>query len=199
MGNFEYIISSLPFLTADYKYADGQGFGQVMEEIRENLSKKDSATLDLLLKGFQDNELTPEFYTQAEKASQPFIRAYFSFDRNLRNAKVRFLNKQLGRPDEEGVMILHEEEESFDQLSAVESALAEGDLLSREKALDDLTWEQIEELSRFHYFDLTAVLAYVAKLHIVDRWLVLDEEQGRELFRKMVADITETYTKIDFS
>ena len=49
MGNFEYIISSLPFLTTDYKYAEGQGFSQVMQEIRENLSEKDASALDFLL------------------------------------------------------------------------------------------------------------------------------------------------------
>ena len=40
-NNFEYIISSLPFLTTDFKYAEGQGFGQVIEEIQENLSRKE--------------------------------------------------------------------------------------------------------------------------------------------------------------
>ena len=40
MSNFEYIISSLPYLTADYRYAQGQGFQTVLEEIRDNLEKR---------------------------------------------------------------------------------------------------------------------------------------------------------------
>ena len=51
MSNFEYIIASLPVLIPDYKYAEGQGFGQLIEEIRENLSEADSAAMDLLLRG----------------------------------------------------------------------------------------------------------------------------------------------------
>jgi hypothetical protein len=194
-NNFEYIISSLPFLTTDFKYAEGQGFGQVMEEIRENLSEKDSATLDFLLKGFQESELTREFYADALKHRQPFIRAYFSFDMNLRNAKVRFLNKELGRAEDMDVMKLGEEEEAFEQLSSVEEALAEGDLLSREKALDDIVWAYVDDQSIFHYFDLTAVLAYVAKLHIVNRWLALDEEKGRSLFKQLVEEVRSSYSK----
>ncbi len=198
MGNFEYIISSLPFLTADFKYAEGQGFGQVMEEIRESLSEKDAQALDFLLKGFQDSELTPEFYAEAEQQSLPFLRDYFDFDRNVRNRKVRYLNKQLGRPEEEDLVRLREEEPEFEQEATVDAALGEVDLISREKALDDIAWAWLDEYAMFHYFDLTAVLAYVAKLRIVNRWLALDEKKGRELFKRLVEEVKGTFKGVKF-
>ncbi|MBQ3813614.1 MAG: DUF2764 family protein [Bacteroidales bacterium] len=199
MGNFEYIISSLPFLTTDYKYVEGQGFSQVMQEIRENLSEKDASALDFLLRGFQASELTPEFYTQALEHPQPFIREYFHFDLNLRNAKVRYLNQALGRPLETDVVTLTEEEVEFEEKTAVETALALGDLLSREKELDEIAWAKIGALETFHYFDLTAVLAYVAKLHIVDRWLILDEAKGRELFKQLVSEVRGTFKGVEYT
>ena len=199
MGNFEYIISSLPFLTTDYKYAEGQGFSQVMQEIRENLSEKDASALDFLLRGFQASELNPEFYTQALEHPQPFIREYFHFDLNLRNAKVRYLNQALGRPLETDVVTLTEEEVEFEEKTAVETALALGDLLSREKELDEIAWAKIGALETFHYFDLTAVLAYVAKLHIVDRWLILDEAKGRELFKQLVSEVRGTFKGVEYT
>ncbi len=198
MSNFEYIISSLPFLTADFKYAEGQGFGQVMEEIRESLSEKDAQALDFLLKGFQDSELTPEFYAEAEQQSLPFLRDYFDFDRNVRNRKVRYLNKQLGRPEEEDLVRLREEEPEFEQEATVDAALGEVDLISREKALDDIAWAWLDEYAMFHYFDLTAVLAYVAKLRIVNRWLALDEKKGRELFKRLVEEVKGTFKGVKF-
>ena len=198
MGNFEYIISSLPFLTADFKYAEGQGFGQVMEEIRESLSEKDAQALDFLLKGFQDSELTPEFYAEAEQQSLPFLRDYFDFDRNVRNRKVRYLNKQLGRPEEEDLVRLREEEPEFEQEATVDAALGEVDLISREKALDDIAWAWLDEYAMFHYFDLTAVLAYVAKLRIVNRWLALDEKKGRELFKRLVEEVKGPFKGVKF-
>ena len=199
MGNFEYIISSLPFLTTDYKYVEGQGFSQVMQEIRENLSEKDASALDFLLRGFQASELTPEFYTQALEHPQPFIREYFHFDLNLRNAKVRYLNQALGRPLETDVVTLTEEEVEFEEKTAVETALALGDLLSREKELDEIAWAKIGALETFHYFDLTAVLSYVAKLHIVDRWLSLDEAKGRELFKQLVSEVRGTFKGVEYT
>ena len=78
------------------------------------------------------------------------------------------------------------------------SALAQDSLLGREKALDDITWEKISSLETFHYFDITAVLAYVAKLHIVNRWLALDPDKGRELFRELVNEVRGTFTGVNY-
>ena len=212
MSNFEYIIASLPFLTTDFKYAGGQGFENVIEEIRENLSEKDSQALDFLLKGFQADELTPDFYAEALKHPSKFIRQYFSFDLNLRNAKVRFLNRQLGRPEDQDMITGKGEEDDvnldtdlyrfrageFEEERKVADALAQSDLLSREKDLDDIAWAKIGSLETFHYFDLTAVLAYVTKLNIVNRWLALDEEKGRELFQKLVKEVKGTFKGVKF-
>ncbi|MBO4467440.1 MAG: DUF2764 family protein [Bacteroidales bacterium] len=199
MSNFEYIISSLPWLTVDYKYAGGQGFVDVIEEIKDNLGEKDSAVLDFLLKGFQPDSLDAAFYTEALAHPCKFVRDYFRFDLNLRNAKVRYLNRQLGRAAEADVLTLEEEDlVEFEEARAVEEVLEGSDLIAREKGLDDIVWKKADDLSIFHYFDLTAVLAYVAKLHIVDRWLALDPEQGRDLFYKLVQEVKGTFKGVKF-
>lgn len=212
MSNFEYIISSLPFLTADFKYAEGSGFNSVLEEIRSNLSEKDNKVLDFLLKGFDPDQLNADFYAQALSHPQRFIREYFRFDLNLRNAKVRFLNKELGRAAEMDVITGEgtDEDENldidlyrfkggeFEEQLAVQNALELGDLLSREKALDDVVWDKVNKLETFHYFDLTAVLAYVSKLHIVNRWLALDSERGRALFKQLVNEVRGTFKGVNY-
>ena len=213
MSNFEYIISSLPWLTADYKYAGGQGFSDVIEEIKENLGEKDTDILDFLLKGFQGENLDQAFYADALAHPCKYIREYFRFDLNLRNAKVRYLNRQLGRAPETDILTgkASAETESradidgflfqggeFEEAIQVDSVLEGTDLIDREKGLDDIVWKKADALSTFHYFDITAVLAYVSKLHIVDRWLALDEAEGRELFRKLVQEVKGTYTLTSF-
>lgn len=202
MSNFEYIISSLPVLTGSYRYADGEGFGTVADQIRAQLSAADAATLDFLLRGFDAEALDSDFYAEALSHRNGFIRAYFRFDLHLRNAKVRFLNAALGRA--EGCDLItgaaREDEAAdvegfrfrpgeFEEEAATEAILAGSDLLARERALDDLVWEKIDSLTAFHYFDLDAVLGYLCRLRIVDRWLVLDEEQGRTRFHRLVTEI----------
>ena len=214
MSNYEYIIASLPFLTADYKYADGAGFETVLEEIRRDLSEKDLALLDTLLKGFDGGNLTPDFYAEVLKGKDRFLREYFRFDLNLRNAKVRYLNRQLGRAPELDVMTGRGREDDpadsldidlnrftggeFEEEQKVAFVLEQDDLLTRERGLDDILWAKIDSLATFHYFDMTAVLSYVAKLHIVDRWLSLDEEAGRELFRKLVKEVKGTFKGVRY-
>ena len=212
MSNYEYIISSLPFLTADYKYDGGKGFADVLAEITRDLSKKDQETLRILLNGFNPKKLDADFYAAALSMKDNFLREYFRFDLNLRNAKVRYLNRELGREAGTDILTGEGKEEDhnldidgyrfhagvFEEASQVQAVLEGQDLLKREKGLDDIVWEKIDSLTMFHYFDLTAVLGYVAKLHIVDRWLALDEENGRELFRKLVNEVRGTFKGVNY-
>ncbi|MCR5018480.1 MAG: DUF2764 domain-containing protein [Bacteroidales bacterium] len=210
MSNFEYIISSLPFLTADYNYAHGKDFQAVIDEIRGELGEKDAAALDFLLEGFREENLGEDFYARALSHGAGFIRGYFAFDLNLRNAKVRYLNRRLGRPDDQDVItgegaeyngdidLLKFRSGEFEEAAKVQFVLEQEDLLTREKGLDDITWQKVDVLETFHYFDLTAVLAYVAKLHIVDRWLALDVETGREMFQKLVKQVKGTYKGVKY-
>jgi hypothetical protein len=212
MSNFEYIISSLPYLTMDFKYAGQAGFNSVISDIKRDLDEKDQGLVEFLLKGFSDKELNADFYAAALRHRNRFLREYFRFDLNLRNAKVRYLNAQLGREPDQDVMTGEDPEAEdvdidgfrftggeFEEALKVDNILADKDLVSREKGLDDLLWDKIDSLSTFHYFDIEAVLAYIAKLHIVTRWLNLDEEVGRDVFRRLLKDVRGTYKGVKYT
>ena len=212
MSNFEYIISSLPFLTADFRYTDQAGFNSVISDIKRDLGEQDEALLDFLLKGFSDKELDTDFYAEALRHRNKFLREYFRFDLNVRNAKVRYLNAQLGRNPEQDLMTGEDPDAAdvdidgfrfsggeFEEEAKVDAILAGNDLVEREKGLDNLLWDKVDSLATFHYFDIEAVLAYVAKLHIVNRWLSLDEEVGREQFRRLIKEIRGTYKGVKYS
>jgi len=212
MSNFEYIISSLPYLTMDFKYAGQTGFNSVISDIKRDLDEKDQGLVEFLLKGFSDKDLNTDFYAAALRHRNRFLREYFRFDLNLRNAKVRYLNAQLGREPDMDVMTGEDPEAEdvdidgfrftggeFEEALKVDNILADKDLVSREKGLDDLLWDKVDSLSTFHYFDIEAVLAYIAKLHIVTRWLNLDEEVGRDVFRRLLKDVRGTYKGVKYS
>ena len=212
MSNFEYIISSLPYLTMDFKYAGQAGFNSVISDIKRDLDERDQDRVDFLLKGFSDKELDADFYAEALRNRNRFLREYFRFDLNLRNAKVRYLNQQLGREPDMDVMTGEDPDAEdvdidgyrfsggeFEEAAKVDAILAGTDLVSREKGLDDILWDKIDSLATFHYFDIEAVLAYIAKLRIVTRWLKLDEEAGRDLFRRLLKDVRGTYKGVKYT
>ena len=196
MNNYEYIIASLPAISTDWKFADKTP-EDYLEEIKSQCSKADCEVIDFLREGLADENLDRDFYLRAFAHKNRFIRDYFLFDMNVRNAKVRYLNTALSREKGKDVMDLPEGE--FEQAQALETIFAGNDILARERALDDLVWDKISELTIFNYFDINAILGFIAKLHIVARWYKLDERTGRERFRKLVDEVRGTFKGVNYS
>ena len=191
MSNFEYIISSLPYLTMDFKYAGQAGFNSVISDIKRDLDEKDQGLVEFLLKGFSEKDLDADFYAAALRQRNRFLREYFRFDLNLRNAKVRYLNAQLGRDPDMDVMTGEDPE--------AEDVDIDGFRFTGGEFEEALKVDKIDSLATFHYFDIEAVLAYIAKLHIVTRWLNLDEEVGRDVFRRLLKDVRGTYKGVKYT
>ena len=196
MNNYEYIIASLPAISTDWKFTDNTP-EDYLEEIKSQCSKADCEVIDFLREGLADENLDRDFYLRAFAHKNRFIRDYFLFDMNVRNAKVRYLNTALSREKGKDVMDLPEGE--FEQAQALETIFAGNDILARERALDDLVWDKISEMTIFNYFDINAILGFIAKLHIVARWYKLDERTGRERFRKLVDEVRGTFKGVNYS
>lgn len=196
MNNYEYIIASLPAISTDWKFTDKTP-EDYLAEIKSQCSKADCEVIDFLRDGLADENLDRDFYLRAFAHKNRFIREYFLFDMNVRNAKVRYLNTALSREKGKDVMDLPEGE--FEQAQALETIFAGNDILARERALDDLMWDRISELTIFNYFDINAILGFIAKLHIVARWYKLDERTGRERFRKLVDEVRGTFKGVSYS
>ena len=191
MHNYHYIVASLPELTSGGKFQE-RSAEQIIGEIRELCGKDDLALLDILQESFVPETLTQEFYQKALASGNSFIREYFTFDLKVRNAKVRYLNRELSRPADKDVISIPLQEENSEEDAGIEAAFKGTDLLARERAVDDLYWEKADALSLMHWFDMNVIMAFVLKLHIIDRWNLVDEQTGREMFRKLVDNLTQT-------
>lgn len=191
MNNYEYIIAGLPLLSQDGR--ENPDTGALLDEILEQLSSSDRSALDFLLSSYEPETLNAEFYLKAEKSRNRFIREFFSLDLGVRNTKVEYLNRKLGRPEGTDILIPDPESDSveFEKKEEVNAILEGGDILARERGLDDFYWKSADELTVLDVFDLDVILAFVVKLKLVERWLRLDEATGRELFRKLVKEIKE--------
>ena len=197
MDNYEYLVASLPVITSDESPSDKISVSRLIEEIRALCSDKDNSLIDTLLSGYEEESFTPEFYRSMLSHPNRFLREFFRFDLNLRNAKVRYLNESFGRPSDKDIFL--EDDREFEEEDDVHRIMYGPNLVSREKGLDELVWNKIDALNTFDYFNISAVLGYVAKLKIIDRWLSLDEETGRDMFRKLVEEIRGTFKGVDFN
>ena len=196
MNNYEYIISSLPAISLDWKFGEGTSFDTYVGWIKSQLSDSDIKVVDRLLDGFKDENLNREFYEAALKDSDRFLKEYFTFDLNVRNGKARFLNKAFERPLDQDTIMLETGE--FAEGQRLEEALNAPDLLSRERGLDSLMWDKINDITTFDYFDLDAILGFIARLHIIGRWFALDEKTGREMFIRLVDEVRGTFKGVNY-
>lgn len=207
MNNYEYIVASLPDITTGWKFGEKTPEDYI-EEIVSLCSDKDRQTIEFLMKGYQDENLNHTFYAEALTHQDAFIREYFLFDLNVRNAKVKYLNKALGRPSDKDVLQFSEEtaqvildavSEEFEEAGDLDTVLNLGDILSRERGIDDLVWDKINSLTTFNYFDIDAILGFITKMNIVARWFRLDEQTGREMFQKLVDEVRGTFKGVEYN
>lgn len=196
MNNYEYIISSLPAISLDWKFGEGASFETYVDWIKSQLSEADIKVVDRLLDGYKDENLTREFYEAELKDSNRFLKEYYTFDLNVRNGKARFLNKAFERPLDQDTIKLETGE--FAESPRLEEALNAPDLLSRERGLDSLMWDKILEINTFDYFDLEGILGFIARLHIIGRWFALDEKTGREMFIRLVNEVRGTFKGVKY-
>ena len=194
MNNYEYIVASLPVIEPGSRLCSSSAANAIIDDIREQLSNKDNALVTMLLDGFDPEKLNAGFYRACLGSGSRFLREYFLFDLFLRNTKVEYLNASLGRPEGKDVLLLEElEDYEFEQKEEIVEILSGTDIIGREKGLDMAIWEHVEEVTTMDVFDMDAILGFIARLKIIDRWDKLDPETGAELFRRLIKEIRATY------
>ena len=196
MDNYVYIVAGLPELTSGFENT-GFNYAAVKESIMELLSEKDQELVELMEEGFNEDTLGADFYTKAAESKNRFIREYFDFDGRLRNMKVNYLAKRLGKNGEEYQVELPEAD--FEEAKQITDILANADFVEREQKMDELKWEKASDIARMDYFNMNAILAFLVKAKTVQRWAELDPAKGQEMFKKMVQEIRGTSANLDLS
>lgn len=190
MDNYVYIVASLPELTAGFENS-GFDYAATKESIVELLSEKDRKLVELFEEGFNEETLGAEFYVKAAESKNRFIREYFDFDARLRNMKVAYLAKRLGKNGD--AYFVDMPEADFEERQQIQEILENADFVQREQKMDDLKWEKASDIARMDYFNMNAILAFMAKAKTVQRWAELDPAKGEEMFRKLVKEVRGTF------
>lgn len=74
----------------------------------------------------------------------------------------------------------------FDYYDRVYRIFELTDLVEKEKKIDLLKWNWMEEASFFNYFTVERLFVFLVKLSMIERWISLDKEKGSEIFRKII-------------
>ena len=186
MDNYVYIVAGLPELTSGFENT-GFDYKAVEESIMELLSEKDQKLVELMEEGFDESTLGTDFYAKAGKSKNRFIREYFDFDGRLRNMKVNYLAKRLGKKGESYLVEMPDSD--FEEEQQIKAILENVDFVDREEKMDELKWEKASDIARMDYFNMNAILAFLVKAKTVQRWAELDPIKGEAMFKKLVEEV----------
>lgn len=65
------------------------------------------------------------------------------------------------------------------------------ELVEREKRIDQLRWNWMEEATFFDYFTIERLFVFLLQLEMIERWISLDKEKGNQLFRSIIASLKD--------
>ena len=145
--------------------------------------------LDGILQENLDERAQRTVFAYPGKGQYPAVHSVYSqmalFEEYLRN---RIAHK---RADRAGIHFESRDPEEY--FSEVDYGLAHAagctDPLEREKLVDKLRWERLEELSLGHDFDLDALIIYRCKLFIVNKYADFQAETGTVRFTAALEQI----------
>lgn len=186
MNNYVYIVASLPELANNYEGSQFD-YAATKASVVELLSAEDQALVALMEEGFNEETLGADFYVKAAASKNRFLREYFDFDGRVRNMKVNYLAKRLGKKGD--AFLVPMPEADFEEEKQVNAILSNPDFVVREQQMDDLRWEKASDIACMDYFNMNAILSFLVKAKMVQRWAELDPDKGREMFKKLLDEI----------
>lgn len=152
-----------------------------------------------------EDYLSGLYYDFAMQSDNQFLQDWFEFNLNINNILTATACRKHGFDvrtqvigNNEMAQILRSSNARdfglqgiFDELETVLRIAEEPNLLSREKQIDSLKWQWLDEHTFFNYFGVEKVLAFVLKSELLERWKPLTMEKGTEIFREMLGNLKE--------
>ncbi len=151
---------------------------------------------------WEDN-LALRYYAYAMKCGNKFISEWFDFNLNVNNILVAVLARKYKLNIETCVLGDGEVAEAIrtsgardfgltgvlDYLEMVIRISENDKLQERERMLDDIRWNWLDDNSVFDYFTVERLFVFLQKLDIIERWAVLDAEKGMQRYKELIDEL----------
>lgn len=150
-------------------------------------------------------KLTEAYFKEAKKTGNTFLSEWMEFELNLKNILLLLSNRKQSLPFSQFIIEANEiaamikenpaadfsTQPSIDFMNAVVKIMETENLVEREKKIDLLRWKKLEEITFFNYFTIEAILSFVIKLTIIERWTILKQEKEKEFLSSILNSFTE--------
>ncbi|PAW95146.1 hypothetical protein CKK33_17230 [Mucilaginibacter sp. MD40] len=134
--------------------------------------------------------LTEAYFREAMNSENGFLNRWMEFELNLKNLLLLTKNRKQQLPFAEFLMeangmaaIMKQNpsvdlstESAIDFMSGLSKIMETGNIVERERKIDWLRWRKLEEMTFFNYFTVEAIMSFLIKLMIVERWVKLKHD-----------------------
>jgi len=164
---------------------------------------------DALYKLFWEDHLAGLYYDYLLKVPNKFIKDWANYNLNIFNILIAMACRKtdreyspyiIGNNDIAHILRVSKARDFgisdfFEQLEDLRRIDEETDLLEKEIKIDQMRWNWIENQNIFNYFTLEQVIGYLLKIQMLERWLSLNDEKGKEIFNRIVMNLKELKTE----
>ena len=154
-----------------------------------------------------ENVLSWMYYDHLMKSDSKFVRNYAEFVMNVKNLETALTCRKYGKevaPEIIGDNVFSKALRTsnskdfglgmeFPYAEKVISLMGNTNLVERERGLDLLLWDYIEEAVVYEYFSMDKVLSFMLELMIVERWSKMSSESGRKVFMEVVDKFRKSF------
>jgi len=164
--------------------------------------------IDALTSMFWEDQLSGLYYDYLSKSPNIFIQRWAEFNLNIYNILIALACRR--KKEDPSLFIVGNNEiatmlcksnardfgitaEIFEHIENVKRIDEETNILEKEQKIDLLRWQWIENEIFFNYFTIERITAFLLKLQMLERWLSLNEERGKQIY----ADIVERLKKVE--
>ena len=152
-----------------------------------------------------EDKLHGFYYHYAMKCGNKFVSEWFELNLNVNNILAAMAARKY-KMDVTKVSVgtnmvaealrtsnardfgLADDLEYFEQLTRINDTV---DLVEREKKIDLLKWNWMDDNTFFNYFTIERIFVFLMKLEMIERWVSLDKEKGSEMFRKLIDQLKD--------
>ena len=152
-----------------------------------------------------EDRLAALYYEYAMKCKNKFVSSWFAFNLTMNNILVALTARKF-KMDIAPLIVgdtevcealrtsgardfgLGGEVEWLEQLVKISET---EELVEREKKIDRLRWNWMEETTFFDYFTVERLFVFLLQLEMIERWISLDKEKGSQLFRSIIAALKD--------
>ncbi len=144
------------------------------------------------------------YFSEELKKAKGFLFKYLTFEREWRLVLIGFRAKKLDRdlavelqyedPDDDVVaqILAQKDARSYEPPSRYEELKGlfeehDDEPLDLYQALCEYRFQKLENFYQIDFFSVDRILAYLAQLVIVEKWMELDKQKGLELVKTMIS------------